>query len=108
MSRGPGGAVAVHRTPVRIHADPSRVLARPFVPGQDFVAHGASRAGLLLDRVLALPEPEVETVLAATLARFADRHRDLDAVLAAHYDLVAHRLADPAALSAARRRLIGA
>jgi predicted GH43/DUF377 family glycosyl hydrolase len=42
------------------------------------------------------------------MAGFGDRHRDLPAILNEHFDLVAHRIDHPEALSPAHRLLVGA
>ena len=98
----------VRRTEHVIRPDPSRVIAKTFLPGQEFLMSGKSRASAVLDRVLALTEPEVVALLATTLASFGPRHRDLPETLEARFELVSHRLEDPAAITKERRQLIGA
>ncbi len=46
----------VTRSPQRLAADPSRVITRLFVPGQEGFEHQESRAGAVLARILALDE----------------------------------------------------
>ena len=48
----------VTRSPQRLAADPSRVITRLFVPGQEGFEHQESRAGAVLSRILALDEDE--------------------------------------------------
>ena len=60
------------------------------------------------NRVVALDDDEVDRQLAGLRADFGSRHPDIDATFDEHFELVAHQLPDPAALSAARRALIGA
>ena len=91
-----------------LRADPRRVVTRLFLPGQEMVTHGISRADAVIGRVLAMTENQVSAALAATVTRFADRHHDLHAVFAEHFALVAHRLPRTADGSAERRDLIGA
>ena len=98
----------VTRTGVVLAADPSRVLARLFVPGQELSLDSRSRASGVLGRILALPEDEVGATLRRVLARYTGRHRDLPGVLRAHYARIAHRVPDGADLSEQRRDLIGA
>jgi predicted GH43/DUF377 family glycosyl hydrolase len=98
----------VTRTGVVLAADPSRVLARLFVPGQELSLDSRSRASGVLGRILALPEDEVGVTLRRVLARYAGRHRDLPGVVRAHYARVAHRVPDDVDLSEQRRDLIGA
>lgn len=102
------GAKIVTRIDMALTADPTRVLARLFVPGQELVTNTESRATGVLTRILALPEDEVRSTLRGVLDRYAGRHRDLRGVLLAHYERIAHRVPDGAALSEQRRNLIGA
>jgi predicted GH43/DUF377 family glycosyl hydrolase len=88
--------------------DPRRVIAKPFLPGDQIHANGMSRLGIVLQRILAMPEDEVVATLKLAWEDFAPRHPDLDAVLARNFEIVAQRLDDPAALSEERRQLIGA
>jgi predicted GH43/DUF377 family glycosyl hydrolase len=88
--------------------DPSRVIAKPYLPGEEIGPAGTtSRAGLLMTRILAIPEPEVGPLLEQMLARFAKRHKRFEQVLDRHFALVAHHVAG-APLSRERRLLIGA
>jgi predicted GH43/DUF377 family glycosyl hydrolase len=103
-----GPACLVTRTDVRLRPDPSRTLSRLFVPGQETLIHGQSRATLVINRVLAMSESEVERVLARTMARFGGGYRDLAGTFDHHYDLVAGGLGRGLRASTARRQLIGA
>jgi predicted GH43/DUF377 family glycosyl hydrolase len=97
----------VTRSAVTLVADPSRVLARLFVPGQELLVDTESRASGILARILALPEDVVAEQAAMVQGRYGGRHRDLPGAVAAHFQRIAHRV--PAAeLSDARRDLIGA
>jgi predicted GH43/DUF377 family glycosyl hydrolase len=98
----------VRRLSPQLGPDPRRVLARLFVPGQEMLTEGESRAGGVIDRILALSDEEVATTLEATLTGFAGRHRELEGILEDHFDLVAHRLGARRDLSEERRLLIGA
>ena len=82
----------VQRLSPQLGPDPRRVLARLFVPGQEMLADGESRAGDVIDRIMALSDEDVAATLEATLAGFGSRHRELETILEEHYDLVAHRL----------------
>lgn len=62
----------------------------------------------VIDRVLTMTEDEVDRVLAATMARFSARHRDLGETLEHNFGLVAPRLGSQIRPGHARRRLIGA
>ena len=89
-SRAAGGLLT--RTEHRLRPDASRTLCRLFVPGQETLIRGGSRAMAVIDRVLDLNEAEVERTLARTLARFSAGYRDLAGTLEHNFQLVAHRL----------------
>jgi predicted GH43/DUF377 family glycosyl hydrolase len=97
----------IKRTSHRLLHDPSRVIAKPYLPGEEIFTDTGTRAGLLMARILALPEDEVLRVLGETLAGFSSRHRRFEELLERHFALVAHRVAD-VAVSRERRLLIGA
>jgi len=103
----PGGALLT-RTQHRLRPDATRTVCRLFVPGQETLIRGGSRAMAVIDRVLKLSDQEVETALARTLARFSSRHRDLAQTLEQNFRLVAHRLGPGITVGASRRQLIGA
>jgi predicted GH43/DUF377 family glycosyl hydrolase len=88
--------------------DASRTLSRLFVPGQETLIRGESRARAVIDRILAMSEDEVDRTLARTVVRFADRYRDLGDTLERNFGLVAHRLGGNITVGSARQRLIGA
>jgi predicted GH43/DUF377 family glycosyl hydrolase len=93
---------------LRIVGDPARVVAKPFLPGEQIFGGGPSRIEVVARRILAMPEHQVAETLEAVTANFALRHRNLKAVLDKSHALVAHRLDLPADLSDQRRSLIGA
>ncbi|HVZ85835.1 MAG TPA: glycoside hydrolase family 130 protein [Polyangia bacterium] len=97
----------LRRTDHRLRPDPRRVIAKPYLPGEEISGDAGSRADLLMERILAVPEAEVSTVLQDTLARFGARHHRFEEILQRHYALVAHRVGS-AAPSHARQLLIGA
>ena len=92
----------VTRKPVRLTADPRRVIARLFVPG------GKNRVNGLIDRVLAMPEAEASVVFDRTITRYVSRHRSIHEVFDRHYNAIATDLNGKAPTSEERRRLIGA
>jgi predicted GH43/DUF377 family glycosyl hydrolase len=100
--------VRIKRTQCRLSRDPRRVLAKPYLPGEEAILPGESRANLLLTRVLAIPEDEVRALNVELERRFAHRHRDLHTIWARHYDAVANWLPADQEVSADRRQLIGA
>ncbi|HXU81633.1 MAG TPA: glycosidase-like protein, partial [Polyangia bacterium] len=100
--------VTVVRSGQRLLPDPRRVIAKPYLPGEDGATGGDSRTGLLLQRVLAIPEAEVPGLLAGITADFSGRHRAFEETLHRHFELVAGHLPPDAALTPERRALVGA
>lgn len=98
----------VTRSPHVLRPDPTRVVTTMFLPGQEMMTPGASRATTVLDRVLALSDSQVDRTLADVRQGFANRHRDLADILDDRFQLIAHRAADPTSMSTARRQLVGA
>jgi predicted GH43/DUF377 family glycosyl hydrolase len=98
----------VTRSPQRLAADPSRVITRLFVPGQEGFERRDSRAGAVLRRILALDEDEVRLSLDDVVRRFDGRHRDLVGTFRTHADELSDRLKAGARLSPARVLLLGA
>ncbi len=90
-------------------ADPTRVITRLFVPGQEGFEVHESRAGAVLRRILALDEDGVRAALDDIVIRFDRRHRDLVGTFRRHARELSDRL-DPGGrdLSDARILLLGA
>jgi predicted GH43/DUF377 family glycosyl hydrolase len=110
LGTGKSGVSGLHatRTPIRIRPNPRRVVIRPFLPGAHIPSDGHLRTRRVVDRIMALAEPEVLSTLASTREQFAKRHLDLDDSLEQSYKLVAEHVDDPDGLSMERRLLIGA
>jgi predicted GH43/DUF377 family glycosyl hydrolase len=98
----------VTRSPHRLSADPSRVITRLFVPGQEGFDRRDSRAGAVLWRILALDEDEVRSSLDDIVTRFDGRHRDLVGTFRRHAHELADRLDADTQLSEERMLLLGA
>ncbi len=100
------------RDSVRLVPDARRVIAKPFLPGEEIYPDGSSRLQIVLERIMAMPEDVVAETLNAARTDFVGRHRDLDAVLERNAGIVAARLDQvelvDAALSLDRLHLIGA
>ena len=99
--------VPLRRGP-RLAPDPSRVITRMFVPGQEGFDHRDSRTAAVLARVLALPDDEAQVALDDVVARFDGRHRDLLGAFRHHAAEVADRLGPNEQLTDTRRLLVGA
>lgn len=69
----------VTRLPVRISADPRRVIARPFLPG------GRSRVVAIVERVRALPDAEVSSMVATLVSDYRQRHKDIRGIFRQNY-----------------------
>jgi predicted GH43/DUF377 family glycosyl hydrolase len=100
--------LVVSRTSGVLRPDPKRVVARLFVPGQEHLVYGHSRATPVLERILALGDEVVAATLATTMDRFSARHGDLPAILAENFASVAHRVGASSDLPEATRLLVGA
>lgn len=97
----------VTRLPVRLVADPGRVLAKVFVPGHEQLDE-QSRATGVLARILALPDAAVTAAVERVMQRYAGRHRDLNGLLRRHAGLLDHRIPDGSRVGPQRRLLLGA
>jgi predicted GH43/DUF377 family glycosyl hydrolase len=90
------------RLPVRLLADPHRVIARLFVPG------GPSRVRAIIARVGALPDAEVSSMLGALVADYRRRHKDIRGIFRHHYAQALALCGDAPDPSEDRRLLLGA
>jgi len=108
MTAPPATGELLVRTGHRLRPDPARTICRLFVPGQETLIRGGSRALAVTDRILDLTEQQVEQTLARTLTRFSAGYRDLAGTLERNFQLVAHRVGAEVAVGSARRQLIGA
>src|SRR5256885_16019179 len=101
--------LAIRRTEHRLRPDARRVIANPCLPGEEIVPGGDSRAGLLMRRILQIPESEVEALREELVSGFPRRHLAFEALLEHHFELVAHPIGpDVGPLSRDRRLVIGA
>ena len=108
---GTAGSALVRRAAVKLQPDTSRVITRSFLPGQEMLIHGISRAESVIERLLAMSEEDVSRILTATQASYSGRHPDLRSTFREHFDMVAHRLPqlrEGASVSRDRQDLIGA
>jgi predicted GH43/DUF377 family glycosyl hydrolase len=101
-------SLQILRTGPRLLPDPRRVIAKPYLPGEDGAIGGESRAALLVRRVLAIPEAEVARLLGELAADFSGRHRAFEELLQQHFELVAHHVPPGTSLDRQRRALLGA
>jgi predicted GH43/DUF377 family glycosyl hydrolase len=83
------------------------VIAKTYLPGEE-IGSNNSRAGLLMSRVLAIPEAQVQILLAKILVDYSQRHSNFTAILQQNFALVAPYIHSSTALSHERQLLIGA
>ncbi len=91
-----------------LRPDPSRVVTRLFLPGEE--PHATrSRAGAIADRVLALDEPTVSELAARLVHDFTDRHGGYPQLLKRHASIVAAaHVDDQSPLTSTRALVLGA
>jgi len=97
-----GGTLEVTRVPIRLEPDPTRVIGRRFVPGDQARIRG------IIDRILAIPEARVEQTMDVLRQRFAGRHIDITDIVDDNYEAVRQYVPDEVPVSGRRKRLIGA
>jgi len=101
----------LNRQALHLRPDPSRVVVRPFRPAiepRDYNPIDKERANHIVDRLLALDTTEVAELLAATLEKFDDRHRDLPGIFDRRAGEMELAFAQHEAFTADQRRLVGA
>jgi len=84
----------MHDLGVELRPDPSRVVARLFLPGEG-ITPKPSRAGAIVRRILDLPDERVAAEAQQILDDFGPRHPDLVEQLTRHAETVAFRTAVP-------------
>ena len=94
--------IAIRRIPPTIEPDQSRVLLRPFDPGD------SERAAGIVGRILAIPEADVVLLLQSVSDDFARRHQNIHARFLERFAQVCDTHCEDEEFSEARRQLIGA
>ena len=92
----------VRKRKKKILRDTSRVITRPHIP------HGKDRIPKIIQRILDLPEPTAENLLAKIMLDFSKRHKDIKLVFEEHLYMVKDNLPSDIVLSETKRALIGA
>lgn len=93
--------ISIRRTSLILRPDPSRVLLRPFSPGD------SQRAGRIIERILAIPEDRVAPLLAEVCAEFCGRHQNIHGLFEQRFEQVRETFQTDQDLSEQRRQLIG-
>jgi predicted GH43/DUF377 family glycosyl hydrolase len=93
--------IHLKRTPTILKPDQSRVLLRPFTPGD------SERVGGIVDRIMLLPEDQVGPLVDGISAEFSQRHRKIRNVFLERSEQVHGLLLADGEISEQRRLLIG-
>ncbi len=94
--------IKLQRSNTILAPDQSRVLLRPFVPGD------SQRIGRIIARIMLLPETQVGPLLDAVSAEFSQRHHQVHKMCLKRFEQVRGKHELPDNLSEQRRLLIGA
>ena len=98
MSANP---VQVKRTTTILKPDQTRVLLRPFTPGD------SQRVGRIIARIMSLPERRVGPLLEEVSAEFSQRHQQIRQLFLERFQEVGDLLLTDGELSEQRQMLIG-
>jgi predicted GH43/DUF377 family glycosyl hydrolase len=94
-------SIHLKRTTTILKPDQSRVLLRPFTPGD------SQRVGGIVDRIMLLPEEQVGTLVEGISAEFSQRHQNIRKVFLERFEQVHELLSADGKISEPRRLLIG-
>jgi len=98
-------AITVDRKPLHFFPDPTRVIARFYLPG------GPERSKKIISRILQISEYDATQMLNQTLRDFSDRHRNISRIFTKNfnrvYPLIKELGIEPESLTNARMLLIG-
>jgi predicted GH43/DUF377 family glycosyl hydrolase len=94
--------VFVRRLPIELLPDSSRVITRFFGFAEETRMRG------IIERLLAIPEATVETLLTKLAQDFQPIHSNIDDVFRENYAGVKHYITNQGAISKVRQRFIGA
>jgi predicted GH43/DUF377 family glycosyl hydrolase len=94
-------SIHLKRTTTILKPDQSRVLLRPFTPGD------SQRVGGIVDRIMLLPEEQVGALVDGISAEFSQRHQNIRQVFRERFEQVHELLSADGKISEPRRLLIG-
>ncbi len=97
----PASSIQVHRTPTILKPDPSRVLLRPFSPGD------SRRIATITDRIMELPEDHVGALLDVISVEFSARHQHIRKLFLERFEQIRDLMSTDREVSEQRRLLIG-
>lgn len=98
----------VTRVGPALRPDPSRVLLRPFVPGQEQVTLGVSKAAAVIRRVSELDAPTVSRALDEIMPHIDEPQGELHEVFRQHLEMLPADVPGRDALTGERAELAGA
>src|SRR5881296_2929508 len=94
-------SIHVNRTATILKPDQSRVLLRPFSPGD------SQRVGSIIARIMSLPEDRIGALLDEISAEFSERHQQIRNLFLERFEQVRGAVLTDEKLSEQRRQLIG-
>ena len=94
-------SIHLNRTSTILKPDQTRVLLRPFSPGD------SQRVGGIIARIMSLPEDQVGPLLDEVSSEFSQRHQGIHKLFLDRFEQVRPMLAADGELSEQRRLLIG-
>jgi predicted GH43/DUF377 family glycosyl hydrolase len=94
-------SIHLKRSTTILKPDQSRVLLRPFTPGD------SQRVAEIIGRIVAIPEEQVGTLLDEICAEFSQRHQEIRTSFLERYEQVRDPLTPDSQISEPRRMLIG-
>jgi predicted GH43/DUF377 family glycosyl hydrolase len=94
-------SIHVRRTPTILNPEQSRVLLRPFTPGD------SQRVAEIISRIMSIPEDQVGLLLEEVCAEFSQRHHHIRDLFRERFEQVREMLLIDESVSEERRLLIG-
>ena len=91
----------IKRSKLILQPDQSRVLLRPFNPGD------SERVDRIIDRIVAIPESQVVSLLEDLIEDFSKRHHQLHRIFQRRFEQVCGERSCARTLSEQKRLLIG-
>jgi predicted GH43/DUF377 family glycosyl hydrolase len=94
-------SIEVKRTATILTPNQSRVLLRPFNPGDP------QRIGRIIGRIMSLPEDHIEPLLSEVSAEFSQRHDEIRKLFLERFEVIRKLVSTDEEMSEQRRLLIG-
>jgi predicted GH43/DUF377 family glycosyl hydrolase len=98
----PKPPLKIKRKKERFYSEHSRVITKPYFPGND------ERNRHIIARLLSLPEEEIKKIYGHVISDFSSRHKDINEVFNRNFDEVSKYIPADTVLSDELRLLIGA